>query len=262
MNYIELINKFWKSHDENCFSTTEIALYFHLLDICNSCQWKNQFKRRNTKILADLCISYNTLKNARNRLAQFGLISFKSQNGNSNVLYSLSKIDAQDNQPTNEVAAEVQADVKQNKTKTKQKKETVNTSTSGEVAKTWRTDFETYLSQAHQALEALTNDAAFVDERQKYHPNLDIALSLEKAWVDYWSTPAGWNKKKQVRTDTINWKSTFANALNQPSNKVYKQKARNNGHTNATHTQANAASQMRRSQIEQLAAIAIAKVGG
>jgi len=112
MNYIEQIRFFWRSHEEHSFSTTEIALYFHLLEICNSCQWKNPFKRRNNKIEADLNISYNTLKNARNRLAQYNIISFKSQNGNSNVEYTLSIFDKVANEVTNEVYDEVYDEVK------------------------------------------------------------------------------------------------------------------------------------------------------
>ncbi len=103
MNYIELIKRFWRSHEEHSFSTTEIALYFHLLEICNICRWKNPFKRNNSKIEADLGISYNTLKNARHKLAQCGLISFKTQNGSPNVTYTLSEFD----KVTNEVATEV-----------------------------------------------------------------------------------------------------------------------------------------------------------
>lgn len=107
MNYIELLNRLWSSHDEHSFSTTEIALYVYLVHICNSCRWKNLFKRNNKKIEADLGISYNTLKNARNRLSQYGLISFKSQNGNPNVSYTLSNFD----EVTNEVDVKVSDEV-------------------------------------------------------------------------------------------------------------------------------------------------------
>ncbi|MDR2448698.1 MAG: hypothetical protein LBD52_01915, partial [Prevotellaceae bacterium] len=69
------------------------ALYFYLVEVCNICRWKNPFKRNNAKIEADLSISFNTLKNARNKLQQCDLISFKTTNGSANVIYTLSKFD-------------------------------------------------------------------------------------------------------------------------------------------------------------------------
>jgi hypothetical protein len=93
MNYIGQIRGFWRAHEEHSFTTTEVAVYFRLLEICNICQWKNPFKRNNSKIEADLGISFNTLKNARNRLRQTGLINFETRNGSSNVSYTLSNFD-------------------------------------------------------------------------------------------------------------------------------------------------------------------------
>lgn len=40
MNYIDLIRSFWRSHEEHSFGVTEIALYFHLVEICNICNWE------------------------------------------------------------------------------------------------------------------------------------------------------------------------------------------------------------------------------
>lgn len=122
MNYIELIKNFWTSHNAHSFNTTEIALYFYLIEVFNLCQWKNQIKRNNRKVEADLDISFNTLKNARNKLQQAGLIYFKSQNGNANVTYTLSKFDEVssevDNKVTNEVCSRsVPSKDKLNKTK-------------------------------------------------------------------------------------------------------------------------------------------------
>lgn len=107
MNYIELIKNFWTSHNANSFSTTEIALYFYLLEVFNVCQWKNQIKRNNRRVEADLDISYNTLKAARNKLQQSGLLYFKSKNGDANVIYTLSNFDEVIIEVDNEVASEV-----------------------------------------------------------------------------------------------------------------------------------------------------------
>ena len=93
MNYIELINRFWLTNEAHLFRTTDIALFFYLLKINNACSWKEYFKRKNIQIQADLNISYNTLKEARNRLKQANLLDFKSKNGSGDVLYTLSKFD-------------------------------------------------------------------------------------------------------------------------------------------------------------------------
>jgi len=129
MNYIELIRGFWRSHEEHSFSTTEIALYFHLLEVCNICSWKNPFKRNNSKIGADLGISFNTLKNSRNRLAQCGLLTFKTANGSPNVIYTLSKFDKVTNEVSTEVNDEVSTEVANEVLPTKDKlNKTVKTS--------------------------------------------------------------------------------------------------------------------------------------
>lgn len=94
-------------------------------------------------------------------------------------------------------------------------------SSSETTAKIWREDFEVYKLELKIAYESLVNDQAFIAERQKYNPKLDIRLSLEKAYNDYWNTEAGWKKKKAARSKELDWKRTFVNALSLSSNKVY-----------------------------------------
>lgn len=86
--------------------------------------------------------------------------------------------------------------------------------------KTWKEDFNVYLQELDAAYTALIGDSAFIAERQRFHPELDINLSLEKAYRDYWATEAGWQHKKKAKAKVTNWKSTFSNALTLPSNKV------------------------------------------
>lgn len=78
MNYIELINQFWSCHKENCFNTSEVALYFHLVHTANSLAWKNPFREGNMFVCASLGISEPTLQRSRDRLVLAGLIKFKS----------------------------------------------------------------------------------------------------------------------------------------------------------------------------------------
>lgn len=129
MNYIELIKGFWRSHDVEIYPTNVIALYFYLLEVNNKTSWSVSFKRNNSKICADLGISYPTLNNSRNRLKQSGLIDFKTQNGNANVTYTLKNFLKVTDEVTNEVTDEVTNEVgsrlfkSKDKLKHKQKQE-------------------------------------------------------------------------------------------------------------------------------------------
>jgi hypothetical protein len=125
MNYIEQIKGFWRSHDVETYPTNVIALYFYLLEVNNKTSWSVSFKRNNSKICADLGISYPTLNNSRNRLKQSGLIDFKTQNGNANVTYTLKEFLKVTNEVsvevTNEVTNEVGSRLFKSKDKLKQK---------------------------------------------------------------------------------------------------------------------------------------------
>jgi len=87
--------------------------------------------------------------------------------------------------------------------------------------KTWKTSFEIYSKELTEFYNQLISDQDYIKDRQKYHPNMDIELSLEKAYKDYWNTEAGWKRKKQARIKEIDWKATFTNALTLKSNQVW-----------------------------------------
>ena len=89
---------------------------------------------------------------------------------------------------------------------------------------TWRENFEIFKSELRTEYNKLKSDKEWILERETYHPNLDILLTLKKACVDYWATEAGWAKKKLSRSKDIDWKATLNTALTLKSNQVYKQK--------------------------------------
>ena len=111
MNYIELINFFWTANEEHSFRTVDIALYFYLLKVNNDCSWKEYFKRNNRKIEVDLSISFNTLKDSRNRLKNAGLINFKTVNGDANTSYQIINTSSNFDKVSTEVAIEVSTEV-------------------------------------------------------------------------------------------------------------------------------------------------------
>jgi len=92
------------------------------------------------------------------------------------------------------------------------------------VAENWRNDFEIYLSDVTNAYNNLIEDKQFIREREKYHPNLNILLSLEKVFKDYWSTEKAWKKRKRSNSVELDWKETFKKSLDQTFNHVYKQR--------------------------------------
>lgn len=78
MTYIELINNFWFLDEDWQFTCCETRLYFYLLKTANRLGWVNSWTRSDAKVSSDVGVSVNSMKNARNRLVQAGLIVFKS----------------------------------------------------------------------------------------------------------------------------------------------------------------------------------------
>ena len=101
-------------------------------------------------------------------------------------------------------------------------KESITVNTKKEEKSDWRNSFEVYKQDLKEAYKELINDEAYIKQRQSYHNNLDIPKSLEKACVDYWATEEGWAKKKKSKSKTIDWRSTFNNALSLQCNQVRK----------------------------------------
>lgn len=78
MTYIDLINTFWFLDEDWEFTCCETRLYFYLVKTANRLGWVNSWTRSDTKVSSDVGVSVNSMKSARNRLAQAGLITFKS----------------------------------------------------------------------------------------------------------------------------------------------------------------------------------------
>lgn len=78
MNYIELINRFWELDEIWQFSCCETRLYFYLLKVANRLGWENNWTHSDDKTAANVGVSNNSMKNARNRLIQAGLIAIKA----------------------------------------------------------------------------------------------------------------------------------------------------------------------------------------
>jgi hypothetical protein len=88
----------------------------------------------------------------------------------------------------------------------------------------WKKSFEEYKNQVREAFIEAIQDKTWMQKQQEYYPNINIKKSLEKACFNYWATEAGWQNKRSKRTKTINWKTTFGNALAMKENHVYNDK--------------------------------------
>jgi hypothetical protein len=94
MNYIKQIKGFWLLQRKHALNYTDIALYFYLLEICNSANWANPFKRNTAKVLADLKLSRSSLERSRKRLKQYGILTFRSVRGTANITYRLNDLES------------------------------------------------------------------------------------------------------------------------------------------------------------------------
>ena len=77
MSYIELINYFWDIDEEWQFTCCETRLYFYLVKTANRLGWVDSWTRSDAKVSSDVGVSVNSMKTARNRLVQAGLIDVK-----------------------------------------------------------------------------------------------------------------------------------------------------------------------------------------
>ncbi|WP_337043078.1 hypothetical protein [Emticicia sp. 17c] len=77
MNYIEIMNHFWRVEETAQFTGWETKLFFYLVKTANSLGWITEFWHSDARVSANVGMSTNTLKTSRNRLKQFGLIAFR-----------------------------------------------------------------------------------------------------------------------------------------------------------------------------------------
>jgi hypothetical protein len=88
----------------------------------------------------------------------------------------------------------------------------------------YKLSFDFYKKELFENFELIKTDNEFLEEQERFNPNVDIILSIEKSIANFWGLEAGWKNKKNSKNKSINWKSTFSNAISNPLNKVYKNK--------------------------------------
>lgn len=233
MNYIELINRFWELDEAWQFSCCETRLYFYLVKTANRLGWENNWTHSDDKTSANVGVSKNTLKTARNKLSQAGLISFKEGGkGHANkTRYQILTPNPIPKVTPNLIPnIDPNLDPLLNKHKPNQTDIPPIPLVGGEKVTPekredkpgWKNDYEVYLEGLRAEYRKAVADSEWISKQEKFNPGVDIPKSIEKACVNYWATEAGWVKKKRSRIKEIDWRSTFANAVSQKTNRVYK----------------------------------------
>lgn len=97
-------------------------------------------------------------------------------------------------------------------------------STTKEADSDWRTDFNAYLKLVNEAKTKLLADTAVKAKKEKYYPDIDYELSLEKMIEDFWGTEEGWKHKvkSSKKAKEIDMAKTLAKAFDLSGNRVYK----------------------------------------
>ncbi len=85
--------------------------------------------------------------------------------------------------------------------------------------KNWRNDFNIYLCDCRTGYKLFNEDNELIKIQQRLNPGINIKLSIEKGFVNFWGTEAGWKNKKSKRTKDIDWKATIINSIN--TNRVF-----------------------------------------
>lgn len=146
----------------------------------------------------------------------FGAVSYtlKATKNTDTGKYRYGKIPTQHNIDNKQIIDSINKEKEDNKLSS-QKKEL-----------TWRDDFQLFLAEVNKAKGILLVDATFRGKQERYYPNIDYVLSLEKMVDDYWGTEEAWNKrKKQKKNDEgIDMVATLKKAFNQSCNRVFKRR--------------------------------------
>ena len=85
----------------------------------------------------------------------------------------------------------------------------------------WKTDFSIYLKECKAAYREFGQDTAYIETQSRLNPGVNVPLSIEKGYTNFWGTEAGWKFKKRAKTKVIDWKSTITTSITLPQNRVY-----------------------------------------
>ena len=76
MNYINIIEGFWRMNAYDRFSSSEIILYLYLVHLCNQNYWNMPIACKTATLQSELGLNKRTIIRARVKLRERGLIEF------------------------------------------------------------------------------------------------------------------------------------------------------------------------------------------
>lgn len=88
-----------------------------------------------------------------------------------------------------------------------------------EIIPSWRTDYSIYISECNTAYRTIVKDENFIMIQSRLNPNVNVKLSIEKGYTNFWGKDLGWKHKKKSKSKDIDWESTIVNSIGM--NKVY-----------------------------------------
>lgn len=232
LNSYELSRNFfdWCFENPEKVNPCHSAIYFFAIEHCNRLGWKQKFGFPSQMVMDAIGVKkHHTYIKYFRDLVEWGffILVQNSTNQYSSNIISLNNAQPKNGKALGKATAKHAAKQRQStgcilKQENKETIEQLNNISDEKIEseKNWKTDFDIYVEELRDAYKEIQNDSAWIAQQESYYQNVDILKSIEKACVNYWSTPAGWKKKKQSRITDINWKSTFGNSI--AINKVYK----------------------------------------
>lgn len=176
MNYIELINHFWRMHRLREFSAHEAFLYFALLNECNLRNWQNPFACTTKSLCAATGMTEKTIASNRNKLKERGLIDFDPGRHNRAVpTYTLTCGNDCGNKYGNEYGNKYgneESNIIKTETETKDLppvREKAEREKEGVERGTEKGGTETTLPALHRCREALEADAPWLERLAALH---------------------------------------------------------------------------------------------
>lgn len=92
MNYMTEIKAFYDLLETNPLPSPAIAVWHALMHIANKTGWQQEFAVAVSVLEVKTGLNAKAIERARNRLAQDGLISWKSRRGNQSAIYTLQSL--------------------------------------------------------------------------------------------------------------------------------------------------------------------------
>lgn len=69
--------------------------------------------------------------------------------------------------------------------------------------------FQEYLRIGKEEFSKLRNDWNWILQMKQFHHGVNIRLTLDRMWSEFWGTKDGWKNKRAKKTDEPNWKLTI-----------------------------------------------------